>query len=214
MQTVEQTTRLNRSMPTTPAVERQSDEALISAAKTDAAAAGELFDKYFGQISNFIYHCTFDKQLTEDLTANVFMSAFENLSGYEWRRVPFSAWLFRIASNELNMHFRKHKRARLILIDSYLDNKRALASESDTPADGLARAEERRILHEVVEQLGAKYRIVIALRYFEDKTIFEISEIIGRREATVKSRLQRGLSRLRGILTKRGVLGSDKGIQR
>ena len=213
MQTVKNATRFGRPMSQKPDVENQSDEALVSAAKTDADAAGKLFDKYFGQISNFIYHCTFDKQLTEDLTANVFISAFENLSGYEWRRVPFSAWLYRIASNELKMHFRKHNRARLVSIDSYLENSRALASETDTPAAEFARAEDVRILHEVLEQLGAKYCIVISLRYFEDKTIFEISQIIGRREATVKSRLQRALKRLRGILTKRGVFSDGKGIQ-
>jgi RNA polymerase sigma-70 factor (ECF subfamily) len=51
-----------------------------------------------------------------------------------------------------------------------------------------------------------KYRTVIILRYFEEKTIVEICEITGRKEGTVKAQLHRGLARLQDILVRWGVL--------
>ena len=185
----------------------QSDEVLVRAAKEDVEAAGRLFDKYYKKISNYIYHSTFDKQLTEDLTSDVFLAAFENLGRFQWRRVPFSAWLFRIASNELAMHFRGRKRLKLVPIDGDIGSKESLAKD-------MADAEDFRALYAAIEQLDAKYRIVIALRFFEDKTIFEISEILGKPVGTVKSQLHRGLAKLERILVRRGVLPRSEEIQK
>ena len=111
------------------------------------------------------------------------------------------------------MHFRRNKKARLVPIDNYLDGSMGLPSETRNTAEQLVKAEEYRVLHEAVEQLDTKYRIVITLRYFEDKTIFEISQILGKREGTIKSQLHRGLSRLQWILVRRGVLPPSEGIQ-
>src|SRR5215469_11082010 len=91
--------------------ERTEDErALVYAARNDTAAAGQLFDKYYPEIFRYIHHSTLDHAVTEDLTSNVFFSAFRHLGRFRWRRIPFRAWLYRIATNELRMHYRKQKR--------------------------------------------------------------------------------------------------------
>jgi DNA-directed RNA polymerase specialized sigma24 family protein len=99
------------------------DQALVAATGRDAEAAGRLYDKYYGAVLGYIYHCTFDKNVAEDLTANVFLATFRHLGRYRWRQIPFRAWLYRIATNEVRMHWRRQRRVfvfkrwRLVLSD-------------------------------------------------------------------------------------------------
>lgn len=175
------------------------DQMLVSAAQRDPQAAGRLYDKYYAEVFGYIYHCTLDGTAAEDLTANVFLAAFRHLGRYRWRQVPFRAWLYRIATNEVRMHCRRHR--------AEVRARRSAAEDSAPSADaGPAVAEEFRLLHQALLELRLKYRTAIILRYFEDKTIAQIAEITGLREGTIKSQLHRGLAQLQGILTRWGVL--------
>jgi len=59
------------------------DQILVSAARQDAEAAGKLFNKYYSEILSYIYHCTFDGTVAEDLTSNVFLAVFRHLGRYK-----------------------------------------------------------------------------------------------------------------------------------
>ena len=178
------------------------DRMLIAAARHDTDAAGRLFDKYYSEVLGYVYHCTFNSAVAEDLTSNVFLAVFRHLGRFRWRQVPFRAWLYRIATNEVRMHWRRQKRVRIVSLQAEDDEKFA-----GSPAgDSLAATEEYRLLHKALLELRLKYRTVIILRYFEGKTIAEICEITGRKEGTVKCQLHRGLARLQDILVHWGVL--------
>jgi len=178
------------------------DQMLVSAARQDSEAAGRLFDKYYSQILGYIYHCTLDGTVAEDLTSNVFLAVFQHLGRYKWRQAPFRAWLYRIAINEVRMHWRRKKRNKTISFQ--IDNEEySSASSTD---DSMAASEEYQLVHKALLELRIKYRTVIILRYFENKTITEICEITDRKEGTVKSQLHRGLARLQDILARWGVL--------
>jgi RNA polymerase sigma-70 factor (ECF subfamily) len=179
------------------------DQALVAAAQTDTEAAGRLYDKYYSEVLGYIYHCTLDGTVAEDLTSNVFLAAFRHLTRYRWRQVSsFRAWLYRIATNEVRMHWRRQKRIKVVGLQPDGDSQAA-----EQPAgDGMAAAEQYRLLHRALLELKQKYRTVIILRYFEDKAIDEISRITGTKEGTVKSQLHRGLARLQDILVRWGVL--------
>jgi RNA polymerase sigma-70 factor (ECF subfamily) len=180
----------------------EDEEALVFAARSDTAAAGQLFDKYYPEIFRYVHHSTLDHAVTEDLTSNVFFSAFRHLGRFRWRRIPFRAWLYRIATNELRMHYRKHKR---------LSAANAGPVDPESPATGCsadavaAELDDYRLLQRVLLQLGQKYRTVIVLRYFEGKSLSEICEITNKREGTVKSLLHRGLARLKDALVRAGL---------
>src|SRR5512142_1889564 len=88
------------------------DQALVWAAQRDPQAAGRLYDRYYREIFVYLYHGTLDCTATEDLTSNVFLAAFRHLGRYRWQRVPFRAWLYRIATNEVRMHYRRRQRDR------------------------------------------------------------------------------------------------------
>jgi RNA polymerase sigma-70 factor (ECF subfamily) len=186
------------------------DEMLVSAAREDSEAMGRLYDKYYSEIVGYIYHCTFDNTVTEDLTSNVFLATLKHIGRYKWRRIPFSAWLYRIATNEVRMYWRRQKRGKAISLkmdDSGLPEQ-SCELESGNPPTGsrIAAEEEYRLLHRAMLELRMKYRTVIILRYYEGKAIAEICEVTGRKEGTVKSQLHRGLAKLQDILVRWGVL--------
>ena len=172
------------------------DEALISAAKDDVEAFGRLYDKYYESVFRYIHHRTFDHTLTEDLTSNTFFAAFRHIRRYKWKRIPFGAWLYQIATNEIRMHYRRQKRASAISLDV----------PSSSADESLTTVGEHIALHQAILKLKPIYQTVITLRFFEDRTISEISEITGKKEGTVKSQLHRGLEQLRGILIRQGIL--------
>ncbi len=186
------------------------DQVLVSAAREDTEAMGRLYDKYYSEIIGYIYHCTFNSTVTEDLTSNVFLSALKHIGRYKWRQIPFRAWLYRIATNEVRMYWRRQKRFVAISLQSdsgsQQEQNRKLESGNPSAGDSVAAAEEYRLVHKALLELRMKYRTVIILRYFEDKVIAEICEITGRKEGTVKAQLHRGLAKLQDILVRWGVL--------
>jgi len=176
---------------------------LVASAREDIEAAGRLYDKYYSDILGYIYHCTFDSVATEDLTSNVFLKAFQHLRCYQWRQIPFRAWLFHIATNEVRMHWRRQKRVAAMIQKK---QNRELADSEPSGSDYIEAQEEYILLHKALLELRLKYRTVIILRYFEDKAIAEICKITGSKEGTVKSRLHRGLARLQDILMSWGII--------
>ena len=178
------------------------DEQLVAAAKDGPESFGKLYDKYYLQIFRYIYHRTLDVQLTEDLTSNTFFAALRHIGRFKWRRIPFGAWLYRTATNEVNMHFR-NKRLPTISLDAPDEKERLICSLEAANTDAeerLVRLEEYGTLHKAVLTLKPKYQTVITLRFFEDKTITQISDITGAKEGTVKSQLHRAIKQLREVL--------------
>jgi RNA polymerase sigma-70 factor, ECF subfamily len=180
----------------------EEDRALVSAARSDPEAAGRLFDKYYPEVLRYIYHSTLDHTVTEDLTSNVFFHAFRRLGLFRWRGIPFRAWLYRIATNEIRMHYRRQKRALAFGGGPAALEHATDAASTETTAPGL---DEYRLLHAALLQLKPKYRTVIVLRYFEDKSLSEICQITNNRLGTVKSQLHRGLNQLKAALAQAGV---------
>jgi RNA polymerase sigma-70 factor (ECF subfamily) len=182
---------------------RDEDQMLVSAALTDTEAAGRLYDKYYREILGYIYHCTLDRAATEDLTSDVFLAAFRHLGRFRWRQVPFRAWLYRIATNEVRTYYRRQRHARAT---GLRNGNRESGSPAPAADESTATSEQYRLLHEALLKLRLKYRTVIVLRYFEDKTIAEISGITGRKEGTIRCQLHRGLAQLQDLLAGWGVL--------
>src|SRR5687767_5867099 len=86
-----------------------SEEKLIKAAQDNPRNFEPLYKRYFERITRFVYHRVEDKELAFEITSQVFYKALDNIKKYKPMGVPFSAWLFRIAGNELNQLYRKNK---------------------------------------------------------------------------------------------------------
>jgi RNA polymerase sigma-70 factor (ECF subfamily) len=182
---------------------RDEDEVLLSAAQTDTEAAGRLYDKYYREILGYLYHCTLDRAASEDVTSNVFLAVFRHLGRFRWKQIPFRAWLYRIATNEVRTYYRRQRRARAT---GLRPGNRVSGNQAPAAEEGPSDTEEYRLLHQALLGLRLKYRTVIILRYFEDKTIAEISHITGRKEGTIRCQLHRGLAQLQDLLANSGVL--------
>ena len=77
----------------------EAEAALVERARTDPEAFGELYDRYLTPLYHYAFARCRSHPEAEDLTAQTFRRALERLDTYQWRSLPFGAWLFRIAHN-------------------------------------------------------------------------------------------------------------------
>ncbi|MEL7563180.1 sigma-70 family RNA polymerase sigma factor [Dehalogenimonas sp. 4OHTPN] len=173
----------------------EEEKSLVELAKTDAAAFGALYDEYYRKIFGYALRRTANLQHAQDVTSEVFFKALKSINSFHWRKIPFSAWLYRIASNEVANCFRRNSHYQSSLIPDV-----AIVDDLSVK-DEFQRCDDFLLVHQYVMKLPQKYQEVIALRYFEDKTIEDIAAILGKPENTVKSLLRRGLGKLREVLT-------------
>jgi RNA polymerase sigma-70 factor (ECF subfamily) len=89
-------------------IEREKRLAL-RAAQRDSEAFAALYDAYVDKIYKYVFYKVGGQAEAEDLTAQVFLRAWEAIGEYEWREYPFSAWLFRIAHNLIVDHHRARR---------------------------------------------------------------------------------------------------------
>lgn len=196
-------------------MDKQEEKELVERARKDHQAFGQLYDKYYGPIYRYILHRVADGDLACDLTSETFFKALRNLKKFRWRGAPFSSWLYRIATNEINMHFRKRKLHRLVSLETFLPFLKA--EPEANPETQLINKEEEyqqyqefKRLHQAIMRLSLTEQTVIALRFFERKRVKEIAQILGLPEGTVKSHAYRGLKKLRRLLSECATKGKDE----
>jgi len=181
----------------------EQEKALIQKSQEDIKAFGELYDEYYVRIFNYVLRRTASIESAQDVTSEVFFKALKNLKQFRWRGIPLSSWLYRIATNEIANYFRNHRHVQydleVVFNSGNIANPSAETEILEAEAE-LKRHEEFLALHENISRLSVKYQEVITLRFFENKQLKEISEILCKRESTVKSLLHRGLEQLRKLM--------------
>ncbi len=177
----------------------QADDLLLEACQRDPNAFEKIFHKYHDPIFNYAVRRTCNVSLAQDITANTFLKALNHIGNFEWKGISLSSWLYRIATNEINLHYRKFKRQVPLtfelsetLIDEHTTDSALLEIE-----EAMIRNDKFKKACDAISRLKFKYQTVLTLRYFEDKSIREISEILEMSENTVKTHIRRGLIQLR-----------------
>lgn len=158
---------------------------LVQAAQKDPAQFGDLYELHFERVYAFILRRVRERQVAEDLTSDVFHKALTALPNFNWRGVPFGAWLFRIAKNVISDQWRKSSR------EVVEDPPEAVDEVSPEQTEQIAQ------LFRMVAQLPEDQRRVIGMRFAEGKSIKEIAQELGRSEGAVKQLQFRGLENLR-----------------
>ncbi|MEX2238977.1 MAG: sigma-70 family RNA polymerase sigma factor [Dehalococcoidia bacterium] len=160
---------------------------LVEASRKKPAQFARLYERYFDRVYAFALTRTGDRSLAEDVTAETFRRAFQNIQGFEWRGVPFSAWLFRIASNAA--------------LDQLKRSGRQAAAPEGFDGGSLdshfAEIEERARLSELVQRLPLDQARVLVMRFVKGLSTREVAEATGRTEGAVKALQARALSHLR-----------------
>jgi RNA polymerase sigma-70 factor (ECF subfamily) len=163
----------------------------VQAAVQDRAMFRPLYERYFEQVFRFIFRRTADEALAADLSSQVFLKAMQRLESYSFQGVPFSAWLFRIAGNEVGQHYRAARKNRVVSAEEVQLGQ--MAEELDE--DDTARKYEA--LLGALGDLAPEEMELVEMRFFEDRPFREIAEILGITEANAKMRTYRILERMK-----------------
>jgi RNA polymerase sigma-70 factor, ECF subfamily len=164
-------------------LQQEDERLLIEAAQRDRSRFGELFEVHARRVYAYVARRVSSREQAEDITSDVFHSALKNLDRYEYRGVPFSAWLFRIAEHAIAQHGRESAR------------EAGVPLETEPIAD--ADAEKRAVLFQLVGSLPDDQRRVVELRYAGQKSLREIADDLQRTEAAVKQLHYRAIQSLR-----------------
>jgi RNA polymerase sigma-70 factor (ECF subfamily) len=163
----------------------EQERLLIEAAQKDPSRFAELYETNFERVYAFIVRRVHDRHEAEDLTAEVFHHALENIARFEWRGVPFAVWLFRIAANAIADRGRRMK----YTVEA--------AAVDDLDRSNWQEIERRAALFQLVAGLPEDQRAVIVKRFVEQKTIRDIAQEFGRSEGAIKQLQFRALETLR-----------------
>jgi RNA polymerase sigma-70 factor (ECF subfamily) len=188
--------QMDTSRRTVSAEAMQVEWEEIQAAQKNPALFRPLYNRHFEPIFQFIFNRTTDEQLTADLCSQVFLKAMQHLSDYNYRGVPFSAWLFRIASNEVAQYFRQSKKARIVSVDE------ANIVEVLEEMDELEYERYRSVMIKSLEELKENDLEIVEMRFFEQRPFKDIADILGITESNAKVRTYRVLERLKKIMLK------------
>jgi RNA polymerase sigma-70 factor (ECF subfamily) len=177
-----------------PSNRQLEEDEWIREAIANPDAFRPLYEAYFKKIYLFVLHRVGDKDLAGDLTQQVFLSALTNIGRYQFRGLPFSAWLFRIAINQCNDFFRKTRRNRTVVLEeSSVENLYAELTADQTLEEWESR------LPAILEKLEQDELYVIELRFFEARPFKEIADILGITENYAKVRTYRILEKMKKL---------------
>ena len=175
----------------------QSDEVLITRiAQADRRALEALYDRYGRRVFALAARMLNDREASEEVTQDVFLSVWRRITSYKPGRGKFTTWLFSIAHNrtidELRRRMRDHSR------DNYdINDHMNLAEDRPLPADQVVAQSEHEMIRRALQTLPPEQQQVVKMSYFGGFTQVEIAERTGQPLGTVKTRMRLALKKLR-----------------
>ena len=168
----------------------------------DEEAFAEIVKIYLNPIYNFLCRLIGDRDAAEDLAQETFVKAWKNLKRFDQKR-NFKTWIFTIAKNTAFDWLKKKKEIPFSTFtdeegESWLEN---VADENILPDEIMERSDLAEEFDKILEKIPVHYRAILILHYKEDFSLHEIAEILGEPYNTIKSRHQRGLGKLKELLT-------------
>jgi RNA polymerase sigma-70 factor, ECF subfamily len=185
------------------APDAQEEAGLIARAQEgDEQAVSQLYRHYAPAIYGYIASRVGDPAVADDLTSEVFLRALEGLPQFEYRGIPISAWLYRMAHDRMVDHFRQQARRP----DMPLEDERLATDELYPPQVGIDQEVETHLrmelLGEAVKRLTAEQHQVILLRFVAGFKLHEIAYVMDKSTEAIKMLQLRALTRLRQWVTR------------
>lgn len=171
----------------------------VQAAQHNPAYFRPLYDRYFKQIFRFVFKRTADENIASDVCSQVFLKAMQKLDTYEYKGVPFSAWLYRIASNEVAQHFRNTQKNRVVTVEDHTFSD--LIDEVSEAGDF---EKTRQSMLMALQQLKETDMVMIEMRFFEERPFKEIANILNITESNAKVKTYRILEKMKKLMKKNG----------
>ena len=186
--------------PARAAGENSSDEMLIARiAAGDRLAMQTLFARHRTAVYRWLLRFVGNEAVAEDLLSDVFLDVWRQADRFE-ARSQVSTWLLAIARYKALSALRKRP-------DEELDDETAQAIEDpgDDPEVAMQKKDTSVVLRQCLTKLSAEHREIIDLVYYHEKSVEEVSKIVGVPENTVKTRMFYARKRLGELLKAAGV---------
>ncbi len=168
---------------------------LIRRAKQhDEEAFAQLYEGYFDKIYRYVALRIGDRTEAEDIAQQVFLNAIKAISSYKLQGVPFSAWLFRIAHNQVVDYFRKKTKRPTLQLEE------GIIASDDDPPDALDRKLNIERLTVAARNLTVAQQQVISLRFAGEMSVSEVAQAMGKSEGAVKALQHSAVVALRKLL--------------
>jgi len=185
----------------------KTDQELVSDTLLNKHAFSAIVKKYEDPMRRYIKRlgCK-DENEEDDILQEIFIKVFINLNDYD-PNLQFSSWIYRIAHNETISFFRK-KNIRPSVLTLSAEDTDVFFSQLADDKDFVELANQRddkRVILELLSVLDQKYREILILRFLEEKSYTEISDILKIPEGTVGTLVNRGKKKLKEILEKKGI---------
>lgn len=161
------------------------------AQKGDQQACAQIYEEYFNRIYRYMAVRLGNISEAEDLTEQVFLNMLESIKSFKWKGIPFSAWLFRIAHNQVIDYYRKmSKRQSLPLEDDILDGgvDTASVAEINLTMDKLK---------DSIDKLTDLQKQTILLRFVSGLSIAETAKSLGKSDGAIKALQHSAVAALR-----------------
>jgi RNA polymerase sigma-70 factor (ECF subfamily) len=174
----------------------QNEESIVRRAQQrDPAALTQLYEENFDKIYRYIVLKIGDRTEAEDMTQQVFLNALKSISSFRWQGMPFSAWLFRIAHNQVVDYYRKKSRHATVPLDD------SLAAGGSDPGRIAERKVEIEHLALATRKLTKAQQEVISLRFAGELSVAEAARVMGRSEGAVKALQHSAIVALRRVMS-------------
>lgn len=166
-----------------------------SAVGGDSSAFGSLYDRYQPMIYRFVAVKVGRREDAEDITHQVFMSAWQSIGGYRDMGHPFSSWLYRIARNQIIDYYRARKQdVSLEMLDV-----ESIVGAAVSQIDLSAKLDLEKTIR-AVRQLKPDYQDVVFMRFVEDLSIQETARAMKRSQGAIKLLQHRAIKELQKLL--------------
>jgi RNA polymerase sigma-70 factor, ECF subfamily len=170
------------------------------ATQRDPTAFEQIYDEHVDVVFRYVYYKVSDKDVAEDLTAEVFSKAWERIDRFQWRNVPVQHWLLTIARNMVIDFYRSRRRP-----TSPIDELVEAASDDPSPEDYVARDLDVETLGRALAKLPDEQRDVLLLRFIEDYSHKDVATVLGKSVVAVRQIQVRALKALHNILEEGGA---------
>lgn len=148
-------------------------------------AADELISNYYKEIYVYVFKQTSDKEISMDLTQEIFISMLKSLHSFDENKSSFRTWLYRIATNKVVDYFRSKNYKYTTLVETIED--RQIEDTTDFTVN-LEHKEDVEKIQAIVNKLSSEYQEIFRLKIFLESTFWEISKILELSESTVKTK--------------------------
>lgn len=159
-----------------------------------------LYDQYHQDVFQFLLYMVKNKQTAEDLMHEVYVRVLKAFSRFEGKSSE-KTWLFSIAKNVAIDHFRKSSVRKRHAFDFFDWEKQELRSTEALPEELAEMNDEMKQLLNALDECTGDQKMVVIMRYFQDLSISETSQILGWTEGKVKTTQHRAIHKLRDRLT-------------